>query len=81
MLVRSKLNSIETLISQALIDLEISHEEYKRIINEEENYRRLKENIRMMKSEKIDAEKDELNEEKGGKIETNKINRENIGNT
>ena len=81
MLVRSKLNSTETLISQALIDLEISHEEYKRIINEEENYRRLKENIRMMKSEKIDAEKDELNEEKGGKIETNKINRENIGNT
>ena len=81
MLVRSKLNSIETLISQALIDLEISHEEYKTIINEEENYRRLKENIRMMKSEKIDAEKDELNEEKGGKIETNKINRENIGNT
>ena len=60
MLVRSKLNSIETLISQALTDLEISHEEYKTIINEEENYRRLKENIRMMKSEKIDAEKDEL---------------------
>ena len=81
MLVRSKLNSIETLISQALIDLKISHEEYKTIINEEENYRRLKENIRMMKSEKIDAEKDQLNEEKGGKSETNKINRENIGNT
>ena len=60
MLVRSKLNSIETLISQALTDLEISHKEYKTIINEEENYRRLKENIRMMKSEKIDAEKDEL---------------------
>ena len=81
MLVRSKLNSIETLISQALIDLKISHEEYKTIINEEENYRRLKKNIRMMKNEKIDAEKDELNEEKGGKIETNKINRESIGNT
>ena len=81
MLVRSKLNSIETLISQTLTDLEISHEEYKTIINEEENYRRLKKNIRMMKNEKIDAEKDELNEEKGGKIETNKINRESIGNT
>ena len=56
MLAKSKLNSIETLISQALIDLEISHEVYKSIINEEENYRKLKENIRMMKS---DDEKDE----------------------
>ena len=28
MLAKSKLNSIETLISQALIDMEISHEEY-----------------------------------------------------
>ena len=51
MLTKSKLNSIETLISQALIDLEISHEEYKSIINEKENYRKLKENIRMMKSD------------------------------
>ena len=55
MLAKSKLNSIETLISQALIDLEISHEEFKTIVNEEENYRRLKENIKMMKS---DDEKD-----------------------
>ena len=43
MLARSKLNSIETHISQALIDLEINHEEYKTIIYGEENYRRLKE--------------------------------------
>ena len=50
MLARIKLSSIETLISQALKDLEISHEEYKSIINEEENYGTLKENIRMMKS-------------------------------
>ena len=46
---RSKLNSIETLISQVLIDFEISPEEYKTIINEEENHRKLKENIRMIK--------------------------------
>ena len=51
MLARSKSNSIETLVSKALIDLEISHEEYKTIINGEENYRRLKENIRMIKSD------------------------------
>ena len=34
MLAKCKLNSIETLISQALIDFEISHEELKIIVNE-----------------------------------------------
>ena len=62
-LARSKLNSIKTLISQALIDLEISHEGYKSIINKEENYRRLKENIRLTKSD------DELNEKNTKSIE------------
>ena len=37
MLARGKLNSIETLIPQTSIDLEISHKEYKSFINEEEN--------------------------------------------
>ena len=32
MLVKSKLNSIETLMSQVLIDLDISHEEFKTIV-------------------------------------------------
>ena len=32
-LAKSKLNSIETLISQELIDLEIIHEEFKTILN------------------------------------------------
>ena len=50
MLAKSKLNSIETLKSQALIDLEISHEEFKTIVNEKEKYERVKGNIRMMKS-------------------------------
>ena len=50
MLAKSKLNSIEKLVSQALTDLETSHEEYNSIINQEEDYRRLKENNRMMKS-------------------------------
>ena len=53
MLAKGKLNSNETLISQALIDLEISHAEYKTIINEDENYRRLKENIIMMKAKEL----------------------------
>ena len=59
MLAKSKLNSIEKLIAEALIDFEISHEEYTSIINEAESYRRLKENIRNIKS---DVEKDELGE-------------------
>ena len=50
MLAKSKLNSIETLTSQALIDLEISHEEFKIIANEREKSEKMKESIRMMKS-------------------------------
>ena len=38
MLAKSKLNSIETLISQALIDLDIRHEEFKTTVNEKEKY-------------------------------------------
>ena len=34
MLAKSKLNKIETLMSQALIDLDISQEEFKTIVNE-----------------------------------------------
>ena len=40
MLARTKLNSIETLIYQALIDLKISHAEFKTIVNEEENQKK-----------------------------------------
>ena len=46
MLAKSKLNSIETLVSQALIDMEISHEEFIVIIREKEKYERMKENVR-----------------------------------
>ena len=49
MLAKSKLNSIETLILQALIDLEISHEEFKTIVNEEERYGKMKEKMKVMK--------------------------------
>ena len=51
MLVRSKLNSIESKISEALIDNQISHEDFITIMNEERNYRELKESIRMMKGQ------------------------------
>ena len=46
MLTKSKLDSIEPLVSQALIDMEISHEEFKAIIWGKEKYERVKENVR-----------------------------------
>ena len=46
MLAKIKLNSIETLISQALIDLDISHEEFIRILKEKDKYEKMKENLR-----------------------------------
>ena len=42
MLTRSKLNSIESKISSAAVDNEISHRDFTTIINKEENYRELK---------------------------------------
>ena len=46
MLAKSKLNSTETLVSQALIDMEISHEEFNVIIREKQKYEKIKENVR-----------------------------------
>ena len=42
---KSKLNSIETLISQELIDMEISHEEFITILNEKDKYEKMKNNL------------------------------------
>ena len=55
-LAKTELNSIETLISQALTDLDISHEKFKTIVNEKEKYEQMKESIRNIKS------RDELSE-------------------
>ena len=46
MLAKSKLNSIETLISQALIDMDISHEKFVTILNEKNKYKKVKDNLR-----------------------------------
>ena len=56
MLVKSKLNSIESLMSQALIDLHISHEQLETNTNEKEMHEQMKESIRNTKS------RDELSE-------------------
>ena len=46
MLAKSKLNSIETLISQALTDMEISFEEFIKILKEKDKYEKMKDNLR-----------------------------------
>ena len=46
MLAKSKLDSIKTLVSQALIDMEISHEEFITILNETSKYEKMKGNVR-----------------------------------
>ena len=76
MLARSKSNSIESKISEALMDNEISHEDFETIINEEKKYRELKESIRMTNSQRNDVEKVSLIE-KGKKIGINEVIRRN----
>ena len=62
MLAKSKLNSIETLVSKALIDMEINHEEYITILNEQYKYEKTKENVR------------NVNEKSGEKTENMRLN-------
>ena len=72
MLARTKLNSIESKIYKALMNNEIKHEDFMTIIDEEKKYRELKESIRMMNSQRSDAEKNNLIEE-GKKIGINEV--------
>ena len=53
MLAKSKLNSIETLISHALIDMEISQAEFVTILNEKDKCGKMKDNLRS-KNEKYE---------------------------
>ena len=76
MLARSKVNSIESKISKALKDNEIKHEDFETIIDEEKKYRELKESIRMMNSQRSDAERISLIEE-GKKIGINEVIKRN----
>ena len=72
LLSRSKLSSIESIISETLINSEINHEDFVTIINKEKKHRELKESIRMMNSQRSDSEKINLIEE-GKKIKNNEI--------
>ena len=57
-LARSKLNIIENLISQALIDFEITHDKFLKIVYEKNNSEQIIDNIKSVKSV------DDLNKEK-----------------
>ena len=76
MLAKNKLNSIESKISEVLINNEISHEDFMTTINEDKKYRKLKESIRMKNSQRSDVEKTNLVEE-GKKIDINKVIKRN----
>ena len=51
MLARSNLSSIESKISETMINNQIIHEDFMTIINEQRNYRELKEIIKMVKGQ------------------------------
>ena len=51
MLAKSKSNIIDTLISQASIDMDISHEEFITIFKEKDRYEMMKDNLRNTKGE------------------------------
>ena len=65
---KSKLNKIETLVSQTLVDMEISHEEFVVIFKEKDKYEKMKENVRNV-TEKL--------EEKTENIRMNSVNSRN----
>ena len=68
MLARSNLISLESKISEALINNEVSQEEFVTILNEEKKYRELKERIIMISSQRSDVEKVSLIKEGKKKI-------------
>ena len=76
MLARSNLNSIESRISEVLINNEINHEDFMTIINEEKTYWELKERIKMMNIQRSDTEKINPIEE-GNKTRINEVIKRN----
>ena len=76
MLARGNLNSIESRISEVLINNEINHEDFMTIINEEKTYRELKERIKMMNIQRSDTEKINPIEE-GNKTRINEVIKRN----
>ena len=61
MLAKSKLNSIETLVSQALVEMEMSHEEFTAIFKEKDKHERMKENVRSVSEKQENMRLDSVN--------------------
>ena len=59
MLAKSKLNSVETLVSRALVDMEISNEEFITILKEKDKCEKMKKNVRNI-SEKLEEKTENM---------------------
>ena len=64
MLIKSKLDSIETLVSQALIRMETSHEEFNAVIREKEKYKTMEENVRNVSEKQENMRLNSVNSKK-----------------
>ena len=63
-LAKSKLDSIETLVSQALTDMEISHKEFNAIIRDKQKYERMKENVKNVSEKQENMRLNSVNSKK-----------------
>ena len=59
MLAKSKRKSIETLVFQALIDMETSHKEFITILKKKDKYEKMKENVRNV-CEKLEEKQENM---------------------
>ena len=59
-LAKNKLNTVDTLLSSALNDSKISHEEFTNIITEKNIYENIKENIKDIKEENFTSRSSSL---------------------
>ena len=73
---KRKLNSIENIISKALKENEISHEDFTTITNEERNCRKSKGSSRMIKSQRSNIDRDKLIKD-GIRMEIDEIIKQN----
>ena len=69
MLSKSKLDSTETLVSQALIDMEISHEKFVTTLGEKSKYEKMKENLRNVNEQQENKRLNSVNSKKKKKNE------------
>ena len=71
MLAKSKLDTIGTLVSQALIDMKISHEEFIAIIRQKKIYERMKENVKNVSEKQENMRLNSVNSKKSNEFVNN----------